>query len=396
MRYSALLAALLFSSLLAACDVPANQISPHFDHAADELPFPVPALTGFDTFPQAPALPQDAVERLRLQRAFFTSDFSTLDSVLNVAHQRHVDGDDNVAVADAFLENIKTTGLAGIDACKAWLAEKPGSYAAHLVCGALWRNGAWVARGGDYANKVTPVRFALMRERLARSNALLEKAVTLSAKPVEALTLLADNRLAVSERDAARVLLAQAASIMPAYVPLHDTRIQYAQAEWGGSPDEVAAGIALAKNAGVDEDALAYFQDHYVACPCKMSDPGAERTYWEKAIAERPTVDRLRSLADYFNRMQNWRDGLPAAARLIDKAPSDAKAYWLRGAANEKLGHIPEALADYRMAAAQGYDFATQTLIQAYVQGGLGLGSKNWDPHRPRTAWGRCSGKATG
>jgi TPR repeat protein len=379
MRYSALLLVLLFPCLLAACDVPANQALQHFDHVADDLPFPAPALTRSDTFPQAPALPEDAVKRLSLQRAFFARDFSTLDPAINAAHQRYVEGEDQEDLTREFVESIEQTELAGIDACRDWLAEKPGSYAAHLACGALWLRGAWAARGDEYADKVTPIRFALMRERLARSNALLEKAVTLAPKPLEALTLLADNRLAVSERDAAGALLARAESIMPAYVLLHDTRIRYAQAKWGGSPDDVAAGIALAKKAGVDEDALAYFQDHYVAHPWEMSDPGAERTYWEKAIAERPTVDRLRSVADYFNRMQNWRDGLPAASRLIDKDPSNAKAYWLRGAANEKLGHFPEALADYRMAAAQGYDFATQALIQAYVQGGLGLGSKNWE-----------------
>lgn len=378
MRYSTPLSILFSSCLLIACDTGMNKTPERFDYVADGLSFPAPASTHVDVLPEAPVLSEAASKKLSLQRAFFARDFSMLDAAINEAHERHVSGEEKEDLAKEFVDSLEKTQLAGIDACNDWLATKPDSYAAHWVCGALWRNGAWIARSGEFSAKVTPIRFALMRERFARSNALLEKAVALSPRPVEALTLLAANHLAVSDRESGHALLAKAEAIMPAYAPLHDTGIHYLQPEWGGSSEEVANRIALAKKAGVDEETLLYFHDNFYVRPWNMSDPGAEKVYWEKVIAERPTLYRLNGLAHYFNRVQNWRDGVPAASRLIEKYPFHPEAYWLRAAANEKLGTIPEALADYRMAAALGHDFSTQALIQAHIQGGLGLEPKSW------------------
>lgn len=378
MKPSILIPVLLISCLLSACDAGKNQSLQRFDYVAEDLSFPRPVLTPQQILPEAPALPEAANKRLALQRAFFARDFEVLDAAIHAAHERHVRGREDRDEIGVFIENLEKTQLAGIDACRDWVAAKPDSYAAHLVCGAIWHEGAWIARSGEFASKIPPIRFVLMRERFARSNALLERAVTLSSKPVEALTLLAANRLAVSDREGARVLLQQAEAIMPTYVRLHETRMHFLLPEWGGSAEEMAEAIALAKNAGVDDEALLNFHDRFVARPWKLSNPGAEKIYWEKAIAERPTFYRLNGLADYYHRMNNWRESVPAASRLIESHPGYAKAYWMRAAAHEKLGNIPEALQDYRMAAAQGFDFSMQELIRAHIQGGLGLPAKNW------------------
>lgn len=394
MKRSILLPAFIFSFLLSACDAGKDKTPPHFDHVADALPFPSPALTPLDALSEAPALPEDAIKRLNLQRAFFARDFAVLDAAINAAHEGYVQGNAKEYEGDVFVDNLKKTQLAGIDACRDWIAAMPNSYAAHWVCGALWRNGAWVARGGEFSDKVTPIRFALMRERLAHSNTLLEKAITLSPKPVEALVLLADNHLAASDRDTAQGLLQKAEAIMPTYPGLHETRIGYLQKEWGGSPEQVEEGIAHAKKLGVDEETLLYLHDRFSARPWNMSNPGAERAYWEQAIAEQPNRYRLYGLTDYFHRMNNWRDSVPAASRLIEQNPTYAEAYWMRAAANEKLGHVPEALADYRMAAALGHDFSTQALIQAHIQGGLGLAAKDWTAIDAVCRYGAALGSA--
>ncbi len=394
MRYSLCLPAVLISCLLASCDSSLERTSQRFDYAAESLSFPRPQLSHADLLPGAPALSPAAADRVKLQSAFFARNYALLDASINDLHQRTLQGKTGVQPADAFVDSIEKTQLAGIDACRDWLTAKPQSYAAHWVCGAMWRNGAWIARSGEFADKVTPVRFALMRERFARSDALLEKAVTLSSKPLEALTLLAANRLAVGDDELARGLLQQAESIMPAYARLHETRIHYSQPEWGGSAEKVQQGIDHARAAGVDGETLLYFHDHFAVRPWKMSDPGAERLYWEKAIADQPTFYRLKGLADYFHRMNNWRDNIPAASRLVEQYPAYADGFWMRAAANEKLGHIPQALDDYRMAAAQGHDFSTQALIQAHIQGGLGLAAKSWDALDQVCRYGAALGSA--
>jgi TPR repeat protein len=258
------------------------------------------------------------------------------------------------------------------------IAAMPQSYAAHWICGAIWRNGALIARGGDYADKVSPVRFALMRERLARSNRLLEKAVTLSPKPIEALTLLAGNRSLLGEREAANALFAQGEAIKPDDARLHGMKITFLLPEWGGSPEEVADAVQRAETLGVSGDALLSLRDEFIARPSRKSDPGAEKIYWERALAEHPNTYRLRSLLQYYRRVENWRDSIPVASALIEKDPHDAEAYELRGEANKRLGNTAAAWDDYRTAAALGSNYAIQTLIQAYLQGGLGSPAKNW------------------
>lgn len=352
--------------------------SARYDQVAEEFPFPRPAFKAQDVLPGAPQLSQGAQKNLNLRRAFFARDFARLDAAINADHERLVQGQPLGDEADAFETGLESTELAGIDACRDWLAAMPRSYAAHWMCGAMWRHGAWIARSGEYAHQVTPIRFALMRERLQRSNDLLEKAIGLSPKPVEALTALANNRFLLGDAPAARALLQKAEALVPTYGRLHGTRVVYSMPVWGGSVAQLTETIARAKKAGVDEDRLRYFQDHYVAQPWTTSTPGGEKIYWERAIAERPTASRLKSLAEYFQRLENWRDSLPVATRWIEKAPDDGSAYWTRAVANERLGKTPEALSDYRMAAALGDNLATQTLILAHIQGRLGLTAKSW------------------
>lgn len=352
----------------------------HVDHAEDDLSFVKPKVMSVDTFVDAPVLPDDIRQEILLRRAFFQGDFKRVDTFISDAHQHYTQGQATVNEADRFIDSLKSTQLAGIETCRNWLSAMPESYAANLVCGAMWKEGSWVARGGQFVGKTAPARLVLMSERIARSDALLSKAVSLNDKPVEALVLLAANRFVLGEQEAANVLLDRAKIFMPTYVPIYATRMNFLLPEWRGSAEKVAHVMVDADKAGIDESSLLYLRDEFIARPDRMSDPGAERTYWTKAIAEKPTYYRLHSLASHFQQTGNWRDGLPAASRLIEAYPGAADGYWMRGLANEKLGNMPEALADYRMAAAQGNDKAIQSLIQGYVQGGLGLPKKQWDP----------------
>jgi len=395
-RKSAAMAAMWCAVLLAACDDHAGPSSapPTFDLVAQRLPFERPKLNALNELPGTPGLSQSARQQLDSLRAFFAHDFDALDTAVNQAHRRHVDGASKRDESRHLVRAIESTQLAGIDACEAWLAAKPDSYGAHRVCGSMWHEGALVARSGEYAHKVSPIRFALMRERLDRSNRLLEKAVTLSPKPVEALALLATNRMLSGDHQAGAALLERAEQILPADRGIHAVRINYALPEWGGSAQDVADAIARAKRAGVDADALLNFHDAYVARPHKLSNPGAEQQYWQQAIAENPSFDRLSGLAMAFARLENWRDTVPAATRWLESFPDHAEAYRIRALANERLGNIPLALKDYRTAAALGNDAAIETLVRAHIQGSLGLPAKNWSALEPLCRYGTALGSA--
>ena len=351
---------------------------PRLDLAAEGMSLPRPEIEPQSVLTGAPPLPESAQMRLDLQRAFFAGDFERLDRALLEAREDYLSGRSDSNPTEAVVDSIGDTRLAGIDRCAEWLQAMPDSYPAHWVCGLVWRSGAWAARGGKFASEVGAARFALMGERLKRSDALLERALELTPKPVEALTLLANNRFADGDRQQAEAYLQRASTIMPQHASIHWVRINYLLPEWGGSVEAVRAAMTQARHAGVGESSLLDMEDDYVVRPGKMSTPGAARAYWEAAISKHPTRNRMKGLLHDFVRLQNWHDALPVANRLIEEYPDNDNAYYQRARINQQLGHIEAARADYLMAAALGNDHALQELIMAHIRGGLGLPGKSF------------------
>ena len=363
------------ATAIASCGDMQKGAVPKLDHAADVVPFPAPAVAAQLSLSGVPALPPDAQETLELRRAFFAGDFARVESAMNDAHEKTLGGQSEVPAA-TLVDALSDTQLAGIDSCARWLEAMPKSYAAHWLCAAIWRSGAWAARTHEFANKVSPARFALMRERLDRSNELLKTAVALTPKPLEALAMLGDNHLLGGNRTEGEAYLVQAEQILPSHASIHYSRIVFAMPEWGGSREQVRALLDRARQAGVDEKHLLDMEDEYVVRPWHMSAPGAGRAYWEQAIAKRALRSRLLDLTKHLVHLENWQDALPVASRLTAEHPGLAEGHYLRARINEGLGRNADAWGDYRKAAALGHDFALQTLIQTHIRGGLGMPGK--------------------
>lgn len=367
-----------------------------FDLVAETLPFPRPAIERLDSLSGVPPLPDGTRAVLDLRRAFFAGDFARLDAALTEAHDQYVNGHDQESMAADVVWSLRDTVLAGIDTCADWLRTMPDSYVAHWWCGEMWNNGAVAARGHKYASEVSPGQFALMRERLQRSNALLERALTLTPKPVEALTRLADNSYLDGERPRAEAYLERAEAILPQHAGIYYVRMNFALPEWGGSQKQELAWLERARTAGVSEDVLLFLEDEYVARPAKMSTPGAPRAYWEAAIRKHPTRTRLKGLLQDFVGLQNWHDALPVAERLIKEYPEEKAGYFQRAVINQNLGRIPQARDDYRMAAAMGHDYALQALLLAHIRGGLGLPGRSFEGVAELCRFGATLGSPVG
>lgn len=349
------------------------------DFSAEPLPFSQPKIEPLFVLPDTPRLFESTQRTLDIRRAFFARQFEIPELALNLAHDNYLNGLSEKSESWQIIKSIQDTQLAGIDACADWLREMPDSYAAHWLCGAIWREGALAARTGKFASEVSAARFAIMHERLQRSNALLEKAISLTPKPLEALTLLAENHYLGGDKKQAEELLERAEKIKPDHAPVHWVRLNFSQPKWGGSTKLVQAAFERAKKAGVNRIRLLDMEDDYIAQPSKMTNPGQARAYWERVIKEQPTKDRLTSLRNDLFRTQNWNAALPVATRLIEEFPGDESDYYWRARIHQELGRIAEARDDYRMAAAMGNDLALQELIMANIRGGLGLTEKSFD-----------------
>lgn len=349
------------------------------DYSAEALPFARPEADPLYVLPGTPRIPDAAQRRLDVRRAFFAYQFSIPELALTMEHDNYLNGLSNAHGAAPIIDSIQVTELAGIDACAGWLHEMPKSYAAHWLCGAMWQKAAWAARGGKFASETSAARFAIMHERLQRSNALLEAAIPLTPKPLEALTLLAENHYLGGDKQGAEALLDRAEQIKPDHVAIHWTRVEFSRPEWGGSQEQVQAAFERANKSGVSEDSLLNMMDTYIVRTDKMSNPGQARAYWEKAIIERPTKARLTALRNDLFNTQSWNTALPVATRLIAEYPGDESDYYWRARIYMNLGRIAEARDDYRMAAALGHDLALQELIMANIRGGLGITEKSFD-----------------
>jgi tetratricopeptide (TPR) repeat protein len=352
--------------------------APSRDFAAETLGLPTPTLLPPRGLQDAAPMPAPLAQtRVDLARAFFAGDFATIDRALTAAHAQYTQGGSARDESERLPLLIVDAGTAGAERCDQWLKSMPRSYVAFRLCGRLWQRGAWMARTEQTADKITASQFALMKDRLQRSNRLLQQALALDAKPVQALTMLADNQFLLKEKVEAQATLERAMVMMPRHADAYEVTARYARPEWGSSDKAVAAVVLRARRAGVEPDRITYIEDHSVARPWVTPTPGAEKLYWEKVIAERATYQRLEDFAMYYTRLSNWRDALPVLERAIREHSHVAASYYWRARSHEELGDGRAALPDYRLAAAMGNEHAIQRLIQAHIQGALGLPGRN-------------------
>lgn len=393
------MAVLLYATLalpLASCGETSGKKAATLDLVAEPMPFSTPEIEAQIALPGVGVLPAFTEQILTLRRAFFAGDFALLETAMMKSHNDYLTGTGGNTVANWLVADIQDTELAGIDSCAAWLRATPASYPAHWLCGSMWRHAASTARGTKFASEVSDARFAIMRERLQRASALLERATTLTAKPIEALSILGSVYYLGGDDDKAVASLQRAERIMPQHWPIYDTRLNYALPQWGGSIQEVQAVFEQAKQANVDADRLLDLYDKYIARPGLLSTPGAPRAYWERVIREHPTRQRLKGLLNNFVLLQNWLEALPVASRLIAEYPDDGSGYYSRARIHERLGRLTEARADYYTAAAMGENLALQELILAHIRGGLGITEKSFDSVLALCRYGAALGTGVG
>ena len=381
---------------LASCGEASGKKPAEFDLAAERMPFPKPEIEAQIVLPGVAALPASTQQTLTLRRAFFAGDFALLDAAMMKSHNDYLAGKGNNSEARTLIASIEDTQLAGIDSCIAWLRAMPDSYPAHWLCGAMWREGAWAARGKKFSSEVSDARFAIMRERLHRSNTLLERAITLTPKPIEVLTMLGGNHYLNGDAQQAESFLKHAERILPQHWQIYDVRLNYAQPQWGGSDAQIQTVLAQVGQASIEKSTLLDWHDRFVARPWKLSNPGAARAYWERAIREYPTRERLVQLRNDFIRLENWREALPVASRLIADYPGSAEDFYWRAWIHKGQGQLAEARADYYTAAAMGKDLALQELIMANIRGGLGVTEKSFDTALALCRYGAALGSGVG
>lgn len=189
----------------------------------------------------------------------------------------------------------------------AWRRARPVSLLARVAGLASWTEGAWVARGEDYAHKITDKQFKIMEQRLTKGAPLVESLLShLKKSPLVAVRLQSWGLLAGLPRSDYMSIVDSATATFPTYITCDYAATNFLLERWHGEPGDWERYAARRANAlgGVQGDVLYarltgarynYFANIWKES--KMSWPRAQRGY-EALLQRRPKS--LSIATDYF------------------------------------------------------------------------------------------------
>ncbi|MBW3636382.1 MAG: DUF4034 domain-containing protein [Armatimonadetes bacterium] len=122
---------------------------------------------------------------------------------------------------------------------EAWHAARPNSQLARICLARSWTNGAWTARGSEFANKVSRQAWQTVEERQQKAAPIYQK--LLSEKVTTPLLYAAAQRfgrLGGAPRSWHDEIFARAIAQFPAYTDFYRERAIYLLPRWGGAPGE--------------------------------------------------------------------------------------------------------------------------------------------------------------
>lgn len=120
-----------------------------------------------------------------------------------------------------------------------WRSQYPSSVMPRIVLAEAWRSYAFKIRGTDYASKVKPEAWAPFRERLARTNEMLNEAFDLEERcPELYLTALQSALGQGHDRDAFEAVYEEGVTLEPTYYYLYSAKALYLLPQWYGEPGE--------------------------------------------------------------------------------------------------------------------------------------------------------------
>ncbi len=125
-----------------------------------------------------------------------------------------------------------------------WRAARPKSNLARIAAVEMWTDAGWKARGGGFADTITPAMQKKIDAALVKAQRELKNLPqTAFQSPLSFIVALNWGRLAGQGRDFTDPLFAQGEAQFPNYLPLYRTAAIHLLPRWGGEPGESLAMI---------------------------------------------------------------------------------------------------------------------------------------------------------
>ena len=384
---------MLFAGLLTACDFVAalpgvqDPAGPGGQGAAAADPERPPA-----EIPRAPtavewlrSCPLEAVLFADLRKLLDQGEFAEVDATLD----RMLEGHRKNSACEAHLWDTMVF-LAGLEfpLLDSWAEARPDSWGAFTARGRRWVDAGYAHRGTAFAKDVTEAQWSAMRDAFARAEIDLTRALELEPDGFVAYGTVIHMLMSSGSPGQIRKWLDSLVARDPYNFGVRWNAMNSLSPYWGGSIEEMRQvasdaqrfadvnprlrklpGYAEAEAAGIDWRAKRYreaAQGYRRALAhgadsnwyAQLADCQAEMGAWRKVIE---TSDEwIADLGD-FSSPRVWRGRARAelgdlAGALVDldealaKSPKDVYILGLRGQVRMRLGRLPEAAEDFRLA----------------------------------------------
>ena len=122
---------------------------------------------------------------------------------------------------------------------EAWHRARPQSQLARICLARSWTNGAWLARGDEFADKVSDAAWKIVEDRQAKAAPIYEQLLKEKAtSPLVYAAAQRYGRLGGAPRQWHDALFARAVAQFPNYTDFHRERAIFLLPRWDGAPGE--------------------------------------------------------------------------------------------------------------------------------------------------------------
>ena len=317
--------------------------------------------------------------RMPLVQRLVDGDWEEVDRSLEDVQRRFEDGSATEADLERAFYAMETADPAVDAPLATWLAQRPRSYAAHLVAAMHAQLGGDRLRDGGYVAKNSPELNAEALEARARSE--LDIATRLTRLPVMAIefdSAYLPTRGGITEVE----LMKRAVAIYPGDWIVRRLVLKHrplcACTRTSGTA-EAAMNDVLATHPSREVLARVEAERDYERglSASQQDDAATASSFFEKALASGGSMhDRYRAAVELgfldLNRARP-EDAVALAQRAIEWVPENARAYLLLGVAYEREHRPADALAAYVASAARGGIDAQVNAGVLLLQPGMGV-----------------------
>jgi TPR repeat protein len=257
-----------------------------------------------------------------------------------------------------------------IPAVEAWVAAFPQSYAAHHALASLQVRVAWEARGEATSDVTSAKQFAQMRAHFDQAMPHVDKAISLSKKPVLTLVVWTYMCMAASEAFEKIEYARLFESLRPQSALLSANEFGRLNPKWGGSMHSLEHFMSGVRQGTWTDAQINTLESLYL---CELADVARCSGNTEKAIdLTKQALAKARCFEALALMAELKGINAPSAASipLYEEAlaiEASARSYYFLGGAQEAKGLLNDAASSYQKALELGRGEAAARLVWLYL-----------------------------